>query len=159
MVALIQSLFEHLVWADSATLSAIRACAGAPDDNEIRKLLHHVVSVERFFLSLFQGRAFDAHREMQPPASFDDLQASFQETHRDALDYVAQLEETELAREIPMPRMENFRPTLRDLLMQVVMHSEHHRAQCAARLRALGGHPTVTDYIMWVRVSARPPAA
>ena len=35
--------------------------------------------------------------------------------------------------------------------MQVVMHSEHHRAQVAMRLRALGGAPPVTDYIIWVR--------
>jgi uncharacterized damage-inducible protein DinB len=31
------------------------------------------------------------------------------------------------------------------------MHSEHHRAQVATRLRALGGNPPMTDYILWVR--------
>jgi uncharacterized damage-inducible protein DinB len=40
---------------------------------------------------------------------------------------------------------------VRDALMQVAMHSEHHRAQIAMRLRALGGAPPVTDYIIWVR--------
>jgi uncharacterized damage-inducible protein DinB len=36
-------------------------------------------------------------------------------------------------------------------VMQVCMHSVGHRAQCASRLRALGGTPTNTDFILWLK--------
>jgi len=35
-------------------------------------------------------------------------------------------------------------------MQQVVLHSEHHRAQNATRLRELGGAPPPTDYIVWI---------
>ena len=50
MIPMTRSLFEPLVWADSALLAAIRAHDSAPDDEEIRKLLHHTAAVERFVL-------------------------------------------------------------------------------------------------------------
>ena len=139
------------LWADSALLAAIRAHNTALDDEEIRKLLHHIVLVERFFLALFQSRQFNVEHEMQPPASLGEMERLFKEAHQDAIDYVARLQESDLPRQIDMPGMQDFRPALRDLLMQVVMHSQHHRAQCAMRLRALGGSPSTTGYIIWVR--------
>ena len=36
-------------------------------------------------------------------------------------------------------------------MMQVAMHSLGHRAQCATRLRALGGNPPNTDFILWLK--------
>jgi uncharacterized damage-inducible protein DinB len=39
---------------------------------------------------------------------------------------------------------------LSETMQQVVMHSEHHRAQNATRLRELGGVMPVTDYIVWI---------
>ena len=34
--------------------------------------------------------------------------------------------------------------------LQVCLHSQGHRSQCASRLRALGGQPPVTDFIVWL---------
>ena len=86
-----------------------------------------------------------------PPASLEDTERLFKKAHQDATDYVARMQESDLTRQIEMPGMQEFHPALRDLLMQLVMHSQHHRAQCAMRLRALGGSPSTTDYIIWVR--------
>jgi len=36
-------------------------------------------------------------------------------------------------------------------LTQVCLHSQGHRAQCATRLRLLGGTPPATDFILWVK--------
>jgi hypothetical protein len=40
--------------------------------------------------------------------------------------------------------------------MQVCMHSHGHRSQCATRLRALGGEPPVTDFIVWLNERPAP---
>jgi uncharacterized damage-inducible protein DinB len=153
MNELIQSLFAHLAWADAAILKAVAAHDGAFADDELRKWLHHTVTVQRFFLSLLQHRPFDREREGQVPGAVEEMERRFEEAHADGAAYTARLDEAELARtiEFPVPAYKDFHPSVRDALIQVSMHSEHHRAQVAMRLRALGGAPPVVDYIIWVR--------
>jgi hypothetical protein len=35
------------------------------------------------------------------------------------------------------------------LLLQALLHSQHHRGQDAARMRALAATPPMTDYLIW----------
>jgi uncharacterized damage-inducible protein DinB len=153
MIELIQSLFAHMAWADTSLLKAVATHDGASADGELRKWLHHMVTVQSFFLSLCQQRSFDMERWKQAPGAMDETERQFEEAHADGAAYTARLNEAELARTIafPVPAWKDFHPTVRDALMQVAMHSEHHRAQVATRLRALGGNPPMTDYILWVR--------
>ena len=151
MIPMFQSLFAHQAWADATMLKAVGGQEGAFADEEVRKWLHHIVIVQRFFLSLFQGRAFDEKREKQVPDTMDAIGRLFEEAHADGAAYTGRLDEAELARTVDFPLRKEFHPAVRDVLMQVVMHSEHHRAQVAMRLRALGGKPPNTDYILWIR--------
>jgi len=144
------SLYTHLAWADDALFNAITAHEGA-FDAEMRQWLHHIVVVQRFFLSAIQGRPFDMEREKLVPETAGDMQRLFQEAHADNAAYISRLDEKELSRSLVHPMLKEFQPPVRDVLMQVVMHSEHHRAQCAMRLRAMGGKPPLSDYIAWVR--------
>lgn len=150
MVPMIRSLFAHQAWADSLLLKAVRAHSGAAGDEEMRRLLHHVVVVQRYFLSHFLERAFDEN-DMKAPESFDSLEAMFHAAHDEELAFVACVEEGALARVIELPRLKDIKPTVGETMMQVVMHSQGHRAQCAARLRTLGGSPPTTDYILWLK--------
>lgn len=151
MIAMFQSLFAHMAWADATILKAVDGEEGAFADEEVRKWLLHIVTVERFFLTLLQGRAFDWEREKVGPDTMAGMQRLFQEAHADGAAYTARLDEAELARTVEFPKMKEFQPPVRDALMQVAMHSEHHRAQVAMRLRALGAKPPMTDYILWIR--------
>jgi len=153
MSELIQSLLAHMAWADAAILKAVAAHEGVFADDELRKWLHHMVVVQRFFLYLCQQLPFDMERAKQVPGALDEMERRFQEAHAEGAAYATRLDEAELARtiEFPVPAWKDFHPSVRDALMQVVMHSEHHRAQVAMRLRTLGGAPPVTDYIIWVR--------
>ena len=47
--------------------------------------------------------------------------------------------------------------SLSEMMLQVPMHSQYHRGQINARLRAVGGEPARVDYIVWVWL-ARPEA-
>ena len=153
MIEMLQSLFGHMEWADTALLKAVGGHEGAFADDELRKWLHHIVVVERFFVCLLQHRPFDAARERQVPGTMAGIERLFEEAHADLTAYGARLDEAELMRtiEFPIPSAKDFHPAVRDALTQVAMHGEHHRAQVAMRLRALGGAPPVTDYIIWVR--------
>jgi uncharacterized damage-inducible protein DinB len=151
MIPVLRDLIQHMVWADRELLKAVRAREGAYSDGEVRKWLHHIVVVQRFFFALVQNRQVDYEREKRELDSLDEMEQRYAESHRDALAFAERLTESDLPNTFEMPRMKEFRPSLKDILLQVAMHSEHHRAQAAARLRAVGGSPTVTDYILWVR--------
>jgi uncharacterized damage-inducible protein DinB len=150
MIPLLQSLAAHLAWADAAMWTAIRGHSPAASDDALRRLLHHIVTAQRAFLSLFRARSFDMERELRVPETLDALAPTFRETQADLLDFTASLDEAALARVIDMPWIPGSRPTVAEALMQVVLHSQNHRSQCGARLRELGGTPPSSDYILWL---------
>lgn len=150
MIPLLQSLVAHMTWADAAMWTAIRQHAAAAEDEALRINMHHIVLAQRAFLSLFLKRPFDLERELRAPEAFDDLAALYRAAQAEVLDFAASLDGAALERVIDMQWIPGSHPSLPEALMQVVLHSQHHRAQCAARLRALGGAPPMTDYITWL---------
>ena len=77
-------------------------------------------------------------------------EAIFREAHRDEIAYVDRLDEAGLSRVQDLPWIGS-RASTAEALMQVVMHSQSHRGQCATRLRAIGGNPPMTDFIIWIK--------
>ena len=59
MLEMIRALYRHMAWADSQILSAMRPVPAAAADTELSRALHHIVGVQRFFLSGFLNRPFD----------------------------------------------------------------------------------------------------
>ena len=132
-------------------LAAVRAHPAANDDEKLRQTLHHILVVQRAFVSIFLKRPFDMAAELQPPESLDALAARFRDTHTEELAFVKSLDEPSLARVIDMSWLPGARLTLAQTLMQVLMHSQAHRGQCASRLRAARGEPPTLDFIVWLK--------
>jgi uncharacterized damage-inducible protein DinB len=151
MLPLMGDLFEHQAWADASMLDAVRNHAPAGDDAKLRETLHHIVMVQRAFLSIFLKRPFDMAAELQPPESLDALVARFRDTHPEELAFVKSLDEPSLARVIETPWIPGAKLTLAQAMTQVVMHGQWHRGQCASRLRAAGGQPPTLDFIVWLK--------
>lgn len=145
MLDLIRELFRYQSWAD---LQIVAAAKPYGEDAELRKTLHHIIVVQRFFLLESSGREFDAELEMRPPDTFEELEQLFRDTHQEELEFVAELDEARLAEVLDRAPLDKLRPTLRDALMQVVLHTQHHRGQVAARLRALGATPPTVDFLL-----------
>jgi uncharacterized damage-inducible protein DinB len=151
MLTLFGELIRHQEWADETILKAVRDHEPAAEDRALRKALHHIVVTQRAFLSLFLSRAFDVAKEMKTPESLEGIEELFREAHADLARFVRGLDEGQLEGILPLPWIEGARPAVKQALMQVVMHSQHHRGQAASRLRELGGKPPMVDYILWVR--------
>lgn len=124
MPELIPELFGYQAWADAQIVAAVKACPPAVEDARICQLLHHIVAVQLFFLE----QPIDG--DTVPP--FAGIEARFAESAR-----------ITPAAAIPV-----------DHLLQIVLHSQHHRAQVMTRLRDLGGSPPIIDYILWKRKHA-----
>jgi uncharacterized damage-inducible protein DinB len=150
MLTLLQDIVCHKVHANASLLKAIREHEAAARDEELRKLLHHILLANRFWFLLTVGAAFDAGTEGHIPESLDPLIHAFRETHRRELEWVSRLRESELMRSLETPHIPGHKFSILEAAMQVCLHSQGHRSQCATRLRLLGGLPPTTDFILWV---------
>lgn len=145
-----QSLFAHQAWADASLLSAVHNHPPSQQDEWLQNTLHHIVTVQRYYLSRFLDRPFDREKESQPPASFADLVRLFQTASREGLTFVADLTPDILDRHFTLPRID-LEATVADGLTQVVLHSQNHRGQCLRYIRKHGADTPTLDYILWAK--------
>jgi uncharacterized damage-inducible protein DinB len=158
MLALFRDLFEHQAYADAAMLSAIRRHEAAARDESLRSLLHHTLLAHRFWLHLSQGLPFVPDEESKVPDSLDVIAARYRDTYTRDRRWLEEIAESDLDRVLESPYFEGRRYTVRDGLIQICLHSQGHRSQCASKLRALGGEPPTLDYVLWIKDDRPAPA-
>jgi uncharacterized damage-inducible protein DinB len=151
VLPLFTDLFEHQAWADATMLATVRACPAAVDDEKVRQTLHHMITVQRAFLALFVKWPLDMAAELKAPETFDVLVARFRDTHPAEIAFAKDLTDASLTRVIEPPWFPGVKLTLPQAMLQVLMHSQAHRGQCATRLRAAGGQPPTLDFILWLK--------
>jgi uncharacterized damage-inducible protein DinB len=144
---LLLDLARHQAWADAAHWGALRENPALLEDAEIRKRLNHMVMAMKMLTALARGETPDT-AGMKDVESSDELEAAM----RQALaDLTAALGSVDLRRMIALPRGPKgpFEAPAGVLLLQALLHSQHHRAQNASRMRQLGATPPMTDFIIW----------
>ena len=152
MKSLLTDMYWHQAWADARHLQIIAAHAAARADGAIRHRLVHILTVQRFFLSLL-------HLDEEPfvPPAPDDLDdvgkwsGLVRSYHDEAVALVEGLSDARLALPVDNPFAPPGSPpvSVAEALTQCVMHSQYHRGQNARRLRELGLDPPMTDLIAW----------
>src|SRR5258708_1393411 len=150
MITMLQDLIRHQGHANASLLRAIRTHEIAAHDQELRRLMHHVLLSNRFWLPLTLGQPFALETESQVPESPGILADRFKETHAQELAWILQVQEPDLARRLETPFIPERSFSVEEAWMQVCMHSHGHRSQCATRLRMLGGAPPSLDFILWL---------
>jgi uncharacterized damage-inducible protein DinB len=150
MLEFLRELLAHSEWADAAFFRAWEA-SPAGEHEELRRRVDHVIMVQRAFRSILGGGPPPWPND-GPPPSFDELRSMSEEAHRGLSEFAAGLDEPVLARTVRLPWFPE--PpcvvTLAEGLVQVAMHSQHHRGQLMTRLKAFGGEPVNVDWIIWV---------
>jgi uncharacterized damage-inducible protein DinB len=159
MLEPLRDLFAHQEWADSVHWRSLEDQQRALEDDAVRKRLHHLHSVQRSFLDVWKGTP------VKPPALADfasmaALRQYVQDYYRELHDFLASADSAKLAETLRVPWFADPQRPVRvfETMQQVAMHSEHHRAQNATRLRELGGAMPFTDYIVWI-LNGRPAPA
>jgi uncharacterized damage-inducible protein DinB len=150
-------LYRHMEWADALLWSAVTGAETAKADSKVRSTLYHVHLVQHAFLRTWRGDAMDA-----PFPTFEQLTGLMtwaRSFHDRAAGYVASLEAEDLAKPMPLAWAAAVEQaigrapestTVGDTVLQVALHSIHHRGQLNVRLRELEATPPLLDYIGWV---------
>lgn len=143
------ALLAHMAWADGVALHVWGKAD--PDHEELRQRWDHLAGVQEGFLKVLRGEA--THWDPNKPLpGFDDLQAWTRRNHEGLAAFTGALSTEGLAREVRVPWFPE--PpcviTVAEALTQVVMHTQHHRAQMMTRLAQLGHKAINVDYIIWL---------
>lgn len=147
---MLRDLVQHKAWASAALFAAIRRSGTASGDDALRALLHHIILANRFWLFSCLDRPFAVEEESRVPGSLRAVTDLFRETHDLEVEWMSGAGESDLARRLEGPLIPGGRCSVAQAYMQVCLHSQGHRSQCASRLRSLGGQPPVTDFIVWL---------
>ena len=150
MLALLQDLVRHKAFANASLLRAVHHHQAAAQDDELRKLLHHVILANRFWLALILDRPFSHQDESRIPESLEEIADQYRKTDALELDWISNAQEPHLARILETPFIPGRTFSVAQVLTQVCLHSHGHRAQCSMRLRLLGGTPPAIDFVHWL---------
>jgi uncharacterized damage-inducible protein DinB len=140
-------LLQFDAWANREALESLRRAR--PQPPRAVAWINHIAATQRlWFVRMNGGRE---RVTVWPQLPLDDVASALD---LNAADYAALIDSSpDLAREIDYVNSlgESYRNNVGDILMHVVMHGVHHRAQIAAELRASGSEPPYVDFIHAVR--------
>lgn len=152
MDPILRDLLGHQFWADAEMWKALGGHPAARDDKAIHDRLHHVHLVQRFFVWAVGGQS--PQPRISKPEDFPsraDLEVFARESHAEIQRFLDTVAEDRLSQRLTVPWFKDppLTITVSEALTQCAMHSHHHRAQNATRLRELGGVPPTLDLIVW----------
>lgn len=156
---MLSDLLRHSEWADAAMWRCVLGSDKLVADGKVRFWLHHVHVVQHAFPSVWRGEALD----LPELTDFDDDTAALvrwgRDGHEEIRRFLASAPPGRLDELLELPWAERLTRqfgrtpepiTLGESAHQVALHSLHHRAQIAARVRELGGEPPLADFIAWL---------
>ena len=150
MLTTLRDLMGHAEWANAVFF---HAWDGSParDHEEMRRRVGHIIGVQQGFLSVLRGEE-PGSPPTGPPPTFEALKDRARTVHAGLRDFAASLDPDAMARTVRIPWFPD--PpcviTVAEALVQVAMHSQHHRGQCMTRLKDFGGEPKNVDWIIWL---------
>lgn len=150
MLTLLRDLTAHAEWANAVFFHAWGK-SPARDHEEMRRRTDHLVGVQQGFLATLRGEA-PGGPPVGPPATFTELKERAMSSHAGLSTFAAGLDDIGMQRTVRIPWFPD--PpcviTVAQALVQVAMHSQHHRGQLMTRLRDFGGEPKNVDWIIWL---------
>src|SRR5438874_77774 len=150
MIEHVRDLLAHCEWANAVFFHAWGK-SPARDHEEMRRRVRHVVGVQSGFLAVLRGDTFAVPPE-GPPPTFDELKSRAEGSHGGLRKFAAALDDAAAARSVRVPWFADPPCVIRvdEALVQVAMHSQHHRGQLMTRLKDFGGEPKNVDWIIWL---------
>ena len=122
----------------------------------LRKICQHLLAGEVTWHARISGDA-EAKWPARPiPSSAKDMAAMFEHVAHERRDFLKTLKDSDLdrAQTYRDSRGSLFQATLRQMLLQMIVHATHHRAQAVNAVRRVGGIAPEVDYMAQVRVKA-----
>lgn len=148
----IKSMMNHLYWADGRILDALEQ--SATKNKDLLKLVRHVAIAEVVWLSRLQGKGTVQYSLWEEAEDLTAVRTLFEENAEQYRLYIEGLKESELDEMIDYANQSGvpLRTSVRDILLQVLLHGQYHRGQINRALRIDSVEPAQVDYITFARL-------
>lgn len=145
-----EQAFAYDDWANRRAVEMLRSTPGV--EERARRALAHTVVTPQVWLARIEQRP-STWTDFWPDLTLDECEQQMAETRRLYAAFFAGLTDADLARAVPYTnsRGEAFETPTSEILRHVAFHGGYHRGQVAAAVRAAGGTPLNTDYIVYYR--------
>lgn len=120
-----------------------------PESPELaKKLISHLLNALEIWVSRMEGRPSRAETwQIHDPSSLHELN---QKCHN-AIFQLLEIGNLKKVHAYQNSKGETFNNTLDEVLMHLIIHSAHHRAQISTAWSEVGIKPPVCDFIFWAR--------
>ena len=151
-------LVDQMAWADAYIWTSVLAAPAAASDERLLTIFHHIHSVQHLFRQVWNTERI----ELRERANFTTATALAEwgrEANQKIETFLEQVDPSTLEGEFREPWTDQFearfpRPaaphTLGESIVQVALHTAHHRGQACTRMRELGYQPPTVDFIVWL---------
>jgi uncharacterized damage-inducible protein DinB len=151
MIEHLRNLIRYEEWADAHFLRAWEQTSDAANDKEMLQRWEHVTAVQNAFCNTLKGSevTFSRHDEFPPIL---ELKRRSQSIHDQLKKLLQEYTSEDLDQRVAIPWFPDPSITLTrmEAITQIVMHTQHHRAQNMTKLQTYGGKPGIVDWILWV---------
>lgn len=150
----IKYMMDHLYWADKRILDALEK--SGTKDKDLLKLVRHVAVAEQVWLSRLVGKSSTGYSLWEQAEDLTAIRMMFEENAGQYRVYIDGLqEESQLDEIIEYGNQSgvSFQTSVRDILLQVLLHGQYHRGQINRALRIEMAEPAQVDYIKFTRVN------
>jgi uncharacterized damage-inducible protein DinB len=152
----LRDLYRHMEWADALVWQAVFAREEARKDERLRELFYHLHLVQCAWLRAWRSEPYE------PFPTFSDLHALMdwgRSYYKEIFLHLENQTADGMSKTMKLPWAEIVEQELgrqpasisiSETMLQIPLHSQYHRGQINARLRAVGGEPPRVDYIVWI---------
>jgi uncharacterized damage-inducible protein DinB len=151
-------LVHQMAWADAYIWASVLASPGAGSDARLLTTFHHIHLVQHLFRQAWSNESI-ALRDRSDFSTATAVAEWGRDAHLKIEAFLTGADAAALDGEFREPWTGQFearfpRPaaphTLGESVVQVVLHTTHHRGQACTRLRELGCPPPTVDFIVWL---------
>jgi len=148
----IKSMMDHLYWADGRILDALEE--SGTNNKDLLKLVRHIAVAEQVWLSRLLGKGSARYTLWEVEENLSAIRTMFQENAVQYRVYIDELKESELDGVIDYANQSgvSYRASVRDILLQVLLHGQYHRGQINRALRIESAEPVPVDYILFAKL-------
>jgi len=158
----IRRLLGHGDWANAALLSAAESLTDAQLDTDhqlgpgsLRKILQHIAIAERVWVARSRGEA-ETPWPKEAPQTIGEIRRYDGQTRIERAEFLGGIGDDAFLDRIQPYRDSRgtlYKAALGDMLLQLVHHSIHHRAQAVNALKRLGQPLVEVDFMYQARLA------
>ncbi|MBY0147826.1 DinB family protein [Neobacillus niacini] len=145
----IQSLFQHVHWANQRILETLQ---NSEEHKQANTLFSHILHAENVWFTRLIGKD-SSHLPIWAEVSLESCVEMVNKNHQNYSEFLSKLSHSNLDRELSYKNSEGtkFQNTIREILTHVALHGQYHRGQINLLLRIADIEPINVDFITFKR--------